>query len=74
MKNMNKVYEIEIEEILQKVVKIEANSLDEAISIAEDRYNNQEYELNENNINTTKFREYKDEVIREKKAKSRESR
>ena len=32
---MQKEYEIEIEETLQKVVKVKANSLDEAIDIVE---------------------------------------
>ena len=35
---MSKVYQIEIEETLQKVVKIKADSLEDAISIARDRY------------------------------------
>ena len=34
---MNKKFEIEIEEILQKVVKIEANSLKDAINIAKEK-------------------------------------
>ena len=42
---MSKIYEIEIEETLQKVVKIEANSIDEAIDIAKEKYSNQEYIL-----------------------------
>ena len=37
---MAKVYKIEIEETLQKVVEIQASSLDEAISIAQERYSN----------------------------------
>ena len=42
---MNKEYEIEIEEILQRVVKVRANSLDEAIAIVRNKYLNQEYVL-----------------------------
>ena len=42
---MQKTYNIEIEETLQKVVKIKANSLDEAIDIAKERYRNEEYIL-----------------------------
>ncbi len=72
---MNKVYEIEIEEILQKVVKVEANSLKEAIDIAEEKYANEEYTLDSyKNYKETNFREYKDEVIKQKKSKNRESR
>ena len=40
---MGKEYEIEIEETLQKVVKIKANSLNEAINIAKEKYSNEEY-------------------------------
>lgn len=71
---MSKVYDIEIEELLQKVVKIEANSLEEAIDIAQNRYSNQEYVLDYEDYKGTEFREYKDEVIKEKKQKNRESR
>jgi hypothetical protein len=71
---MNKVYEIEIEEILQKVVKVEANSLEEAIDIAREKYSNEEYVLDYQDYKDTEFREYKDEVIKQKKSKNRESR
>ena len=71
---MNKVYEIEIEEILQKVVKVEANSLEEAIDIAREKYSNEEYVLDYQDYKDTEFREYKDEVIKQNKSKNRESR
>ena len=71
---MNKVYEIELEEILQKVVKVEANSLEEAIDIAREKYSNEEYVLDYQDYKDTEFREYKDEVIKQKKSKNRESR
>ena len=71
---MNKVYEIEIEELLQKVVKVEANSLEEAIDIAREKYSNEEYVLDYQDHKDTEFREYKDEVIEQKKSKNRESR
>lgn len=71
---MNKVYEIEIEEVLQKVVKVEANSLEEAIDIAREKYSNEEYVLDYQDHKDTEFREYKDEVIKQKKSKNRESR
>ena len=60
---MSKIYEIEIEETLQKVVKIEANSIDEAIDIAKEKYSNQEYILDYQDYKDTEFREYKDEVM-----------
>lgn len=69
---MAKMYEIEIEEILQKVVKVKANTLDEAISKVEDRYRNEEYILDYQDYKGTEFREFKDEVIKEKKYKARE--
>ena len=69
---MSKVYQIEIEETLQKVVKIKANSLDEAIDIAQNRYSNQEYVLDYEDYKGVEYREYKDEVIKEKKYKERE--
>lgn len=61
-----KVYHIEVEEILQNVYDIEANSLDEAIEIAEEKYHNEEIVLAPETIKETNFREYKDEVIKDK--------
>lgn len=69
---MSKVYQIEIEETLQKVVEIKANSLDEAIDIAQNRYSNQQYVLDYEDSKGVEFSEYKDEVIKEKKHKERE--
>ncbi len=66
---MSKVYKIEIEEILQKIVKIKANSLDEAISIVQDKYNKEEYILNEDNFVGVKFNEYTGESIKYKNNK-----
>ncbi len=71
---MGKEYEIEIEETLQKVVKIKANSLNEAINIAKEKYSNEEYILDYQDYKGTEFREYKDEIVNEKKVKNRESR
>ena len=71
---MGKDYEIEIEETLQKVVKIKANSLNEAINIAKEKYSNEEYILDYQDYKGTEFREYKDEIVKEKKVKNRESR
>lgn len=69
---MSKVYQIEIEETLQKVVKIKADSLEDAISIARERYRKEEYILNEDNFMGAEFSEYKDEVIKQKNKKERE--
>lgn len=55
-----KIYEIEIEEILQRVVKVKANSLDEAIDKVENRYKNEKYVLDYNDFKDVQFREYKD--------------
>jgi hypothetical protein len=74
MKNMSKTYKIEIEELLQHVYDIEANSLDEAINIAKEKYSKEEYVLDYQDHKGTEFREYKDEILKEKKQKNRESR
>lgn len=67
-----KTYKVEIEEILQNVYDIEANSLKEAINIAEERYRNEEYILEVEDLKKTNFREYKDEVTRDEKPKKKE--
>ena len=59
---MKKTYEIEIEEILQKVEEVKADSLDEAISIVEDRYHSQEYVLYAEDFKGVEFREFKNEA------------
>ncbi len=69
---MPKVYKIEIEETLQRVVEIEANSPEEAIDIAQNRYSNQEYILDYEDYKGVEYREHKDEVIKEKKHKEME--
>lgn len=69
---MSKVYKIEIEETLQRVVEIEANSPEEAIDIAQNRYSNQEYILDYEDYKGVEYREHKDEVIKEKKHKEME--
>lgn len=62
-----KVYQIEVEEILQNVYEIEANSLEEALDIAEERYRNQEIELDYNCLKETNYREFEDTTLKEKK-------
>lgn len=63
---MAKTFEIEIEEILQKVVKVKANSLNEAIDKVEEKYRNEQYVLDYNDFKGVEFREYRDEVIKQK--------
>lgn len=69
---MAKEYQIEIEELLQRVVTVKANSLDEAFDIVQNRYKNQEYVLDSEDYKGVDFREYKDEVIKSKNKKDRE--
>ena len=71
---MKKNYEIEIEEILQKVAKVKADSLEDAINITREKYSNEEYILDYQDHKSTEFREYKDEVLKKRKNKIRESR
>ena len=61
---MKKNYEIEIEEILQKVVKVKADSLEDAINITREKYSNEEYILDYQDYKGTEFREYKDEIVK----------
>lgn len=52
-------YEIEVEEVLQKVVKIEANSLEEALRIAQNQYYNEVISLHFNDLKEVNIREFK---------------
>ncbi len=56
-----KIYKIEIEELLQKVVEVEADSVDEAIDKVHNAYRNEEYVLDYNDFKGVEFREFKDE-------------
>jgi len=69
---MSKIYQIEVEEILQKVVDIEADSLDEAIDKARQQYRDEEIILYAECLMETNFSEYRDEVIHERKNKAYE--
>lgn len=69
---MKQKYQIEVEEILQKVVEIEADSLEEAIDKARQQYSNEEIVLYAECLVETNFSEYRDEVIPEKKHKDYE--
>lgn len=55
---MSKFYNIEIEEVLQKVVKVKADSSSEAIEKVEERYRDEEYVLDYNDFKGVEFREY----------------
>ena len=57
---MKRIYKIEIEELLQRVVEIEAENVNEAIRIAKEKYRKEEYVLDENDLKGVKFSEYKD--------------
>ena len=54
---MSKIYQIEVEEILQKVVEIEADSLDEAIDKARQQYSDEEIILYAECLMETNFSE-----------------
>lgn len=55
---MKKKYQVEIEEILQMVVEEEADSLEEALDIAQEKYDEEEYVLNYENIMSTEVRAF----------------
>lgn len=55
-----KVYQVEIEEILQKLVKVKANSEDEAIDKVRDRYKDCIYVLDYEDFKEVTFNIYKD--------------
>lgn len=57
---MKRIYRIEIEELLQRVVEIEAENVNEAISKTKEKYRNEEYVLNENDFKGVEFSEYED--------------
>lgn len=59
---MKQIYQIEIEEILQRVVKIKASSLEEAIDKVEQRYKDEKYVLDYNDFKGVDFREYKNKI------------
>ncbi len=57
---MKRIYRIEIEELLQRVVEIEAENVNEAISKAKEKYRKEEYVLDENDFKEVEFSEYED--------------
>lgn len=54
---MNK-YQIEVEEILQKVIEVEADSIEEAISIVSNEYNECNIMLDGEDLKEVNFRKY----------------
>ncbi len=57
-----KTYKIEVEEILHDICEINANSLEEAISIAEEKYLNEEIVLDYSNFKETNYREHNENI------------
>ena len=55
-----KVYKIEVEEILQKIVEVEAESLEEAIFKVQEQWYECDIELNYEDFKGMNVREYKD--------------
>lgn len=55
-------YSVEIEETLQKVIDVEAESLEEALEKIDEQYNNGDIELDYENFVGHEIREYKKEV------------
>lgn len=55
-----KKFKVEIEELLQRVVEIEANTVEEAISIAQDEYRKEKYVLSDSDFKEVNFYEFKE--------------
>lgn len=53
-------FEIEVEEIFQRVVTVKANSLEEAIEIVQKQYDKGEIELDGEDIKEITVRKYED--------------
>lgn len=53
------IYKIEIEEILQNIIEVEADSLEKALAITQEKYANDEIELDAFDLKETNFREVK---------------
>lgn len=66
---MAKTFNIEIEETLQKVVQVKANSLNEAINKVQEKYRNEEYVLNEDDFKGVEFSEYIDIPMKQRNSR-----
>ena len=58
-------FQVEIEEILQRVEEVEAKDLEEALEIVEDKYDRNEIELDYEDFKGHEVREYRPNVIEE---------
>ena len=58
-------FNIEVEEILQKVIKVKAENLDEALNKVNAAYKQEVIVLDYNDLKETNYREYKDEPYTE---------
>lgn len=67
---MKRNYKIEIKETLEHVYDIEANSLQEAISIANEKYRNEEFILDTNDYKSTEIKEYNEHLTKQNNRKS----
>ena len=66
---MAKTFNIEIEETLQKVVQVKANSLNEAINKVQEKYRNEEDVLNEDDFKGVEFSEYIDIPMKQRNSR-----
>lgn len=56
-----KTFEVEIKESLSKMVKVKANTIEEALLKTREKYEKQEIVLDSEDFITTEIEEYKDE-------------
>lgn len=59
--NKHKYYKIKIKELLQKIIQIKANSFDEAVEIAKEKYHKEEYILDSSNFIKVSFGGYRED-------------
>lgn len=55
-----KTYQIEIKEFLSRTIEIEANSVEEAVSMVKNHYQHEEIVLDSDDCVTTEIDEYED--------------
>lgn len=61
IRNKMPLFNIEVEELYQRVVEQEADTLEEAIEIVDSKVRSQEIDLDNDDFKGTEVREYKDE-------------
>lgn len=54
-------FKIEIQEFLSRIIEVEAENIDEAISKTKENYQNEEIVLDNDDFVTTEIKEYKNE-------------